>query len=53
MIVILKYQRKDHPLNGKVVGRIHWIENVKDDDTDEVIEIKRSRVVAIGGDWVV
>lgn len=47
-----KYQRKDNYLDGKLVGRIHWKEDFKDEDTGEKITIDRSRLVRIDGEWV-
>lgn len=47
-----KYVRKPHWLDGKLVGKIHWKEYFKDDDSNELIEIKRSKIVRIDGEWV-
>lgn len=47
-----KYQRKPNPLDGKLVGRIHWKESFKDKDTGKTIEIERSKIVRIDGEWV-
>ena len=44
-------------INGKkvkrerLVGRIHWNEDFKDDDTGDVVTIERSRPVRIDGNW--
>lgn len=35
-----------------LIGRIHWKENFKDDDTDDVITIERSMVVRKNGEWI-
>lgn len=34
-----------------IVGRIHWREDFKDEDTGETITIKRSQAVRIGDTW--
>lgn len=36
----------------KMVGRINWNEDFKDEDTGEVITIERSQVVKMDGDWL-
>lgn len=36
-----------------LVGRIHWIESFKDESTDEIRKIERSRVVYQDGVWYV
>jgi hypothetical protein len=46
-----KYQRKPHWLDGKLVGRIFWNENLKDEDTGEVITIERQQIVRVDGEW--
>lgn len=46
-----KYQRKDYWLHNKLVGRVHWNEDFKDEDTGEVITIERSQVVRVEGEW--
>jgi len=46
-----KYQRKPHWLDGKLVGRIFWNEDFKDEDTGKVITIERQQVVRIDGEW--
>lgn len=33
-------------------GRIYWNEDFKDDDTDQIITIERSRIVKVDGEWV-
>jgi hypothetical protein len=45
------YQRKPHCLDGKLVGRIHWKESVKDEDTGESFELERSEIVRVDGEW--
>lgn len=35
----------------KLIGRIHWNEDFKDEDTDEVITVNRSRIVRVDGEW--
>ena len=47
-----KYERKPNYLDGKLVGRIHWKESIKDEDTNELFEIKRSQIVRIDGEWI-
>lgn len=34
-----------------LIGRIHWKEDFKDDDTGGTITIERSRVVRVNGVW--
>lgn len=34
-----------------LIGRIHWKEDFRDEDTGEVITIARSRVVRVDGEW--
>lgn len=36
----------------KLVGRIHWNQNFKDEDTGSVITIKRSQAVRVNGEWI-
>jgi len=47
-----KYQREDNYLDGKLVGRIHWIEQFKDEADGTFINVNRSRLVRINGEWV-
>lgn len=35
----------------KLIGRIHWQQGFKDEDTDEVIMVSRSEVVRVDGEW--
>lgn len=37
----------------KLIGRIHWNEDFKDDDTGETVSIERSEIVRVDGEWVV
>jgi vacuolar-type H+-ATPase subunit I/STV1 len=37
----------------ELIGRINWTERFKDDDSDDFIDIDRSQVVRINGEWVV
>lgn len=46
-----KYQRKPHWLDGQLVGRIHWVEEFKDEDGGESVFIERNRIVRINGEW--
>jgi FtsZ-binding cell division protein ZapB len=34
-----------------LVGRIHWKEDFKDEDTGEVVTIERQQAVRIDGEW--
>lgn len=47
-----KYQRKDNFLDGKLVGRVYWKENFKDDDTGNIITIERNKIVRVNGEWL-
>ncbi len=47
-----KYQRKANYLDGKLVGRIHWKQFFKDEDTGNLVEVERSKIVRIDGEWV-
>jgi len=47
-----KYQREPNYLDGKLVGRIHWNEDFKDEDTGKLITIERSQLVKVDGEWV-
>lgn len=46
-----KYERKPNWLDGKLVGRIFWNEDFKDEDTGEVVTIERQQVVRVDGEW--
>lgn len=35
----------------RLVGRVNWIEKFKDEDTGNIIEVPRSRVVKVNGVW--
>jgi len=35
----------------RLIGRVHWNENFKDESTGEVITIERSQVVRVDGNW--
>jgi len=37
----------------KLIGRIHWIQNLVDGDTDEVFPLERSKVVRVDGEWII
>jgi hypothetical protein len=45
------YQRGRNALDGKLVGRNHWFENFKDEDTGELVTIERTEIVRIDGVW--
>ena len=47
-----KWQRKDNYLDGKLVGRIHWKEEFKDESDGSSIFINRQRVVRVDGEWI-
>jgi len=47
-----KWQRKDNYLDGKLVGRIHWKEEFKDESDGSSIIINRQRVVRVDGEWI-
>ena len=47
------YQRTPHEYDGKLIGRVHWVENIVDEDTKKVITIERSQVVRVDGKWIV
>jgi hypothetical protein len=47
-----RYERGSNELDGKLVGRIHWKENFDDEDTGDVLEIERSQIVRINGEWL-
>jgi hypothetical protein len=49
---ILKYKRKPHPWDGKLVGRIYWTEEFTDEGTGDKILIDRQRVVRVNNVWV-
>lgn len=34
-----------------LVGRIHWNEDFKDEDTGETITIERTEIVRVDGEW--
>lgn len=36
----------------QIVGRRHWVEGFKDEDTGETIMIERSEPVRINGEWI-
>ena len=44
-----KHQRKPNWLDGKLVGRIFWNEDFKDESTGEVVTIERREVVRVDG----
>ena len=46
-----RYERKANYLDGKLVGRRHWNEDFKDENTGEVITIERSDIVRLYGKW--
>ena len=35
----------------RLIGRVHWNENFKDESTGEVITIERSQIVRVDGNW--
>lgn len=34
-----------------LIGRIHWVENFRDEDTGEVIPVNRTRIIRVNGNW--
>lgn len=36
----------------QLVGRVHWIQDFKDEDTGEVYKIPRTRIVRVNGEWI-
>lgn len=49
---IVGRQKKQHCLDGKLVGRIFWKELFMDDETGKEITIERQRVVRVDGEWI-
>ena len=47
-IIISKRPKK---IEKRLIGRIHWNEEFKDEDTGQSIWIERSRVVRVDGVW--
>ena len=47
-----KYQRIANWLDGKLIGRIHWVEEFKDEDGGPSTFINRSKIVRVDGRWV-
>lgn len=48
--VVEKDGRKKNKVE-RLIGRVHWNENFKDESTGEVITIERSQVVRVDGKW--
>lgn len=48
----LKYMRDANKLDGKLVGRIHFIDHFMDEDAGKEISVNRSQIVRIDGEWV-
>ena len=36
----------------KLIGRVHFVQGFKDEDTGEVVKVQRKLVVRINGEWV-
>jgi len=36
---------------NKLIGRVHWIEMLKDESTGKSFDLERSQVVRIDGEW--
>jgi len=36
----------------KLIGRVHWKQHFKDEDTEQVITIDRKSVVRVNGEWI-
>jgi hypothetical protein len=47
-----KYQRNENWLDGKLVGRVHWIMKVPVVDEGRELEIERSNIVRLNGEWL-
>lgn len=47
-----KYQRKDNYLDGKLVGRIHWVEEFKDESTALTLAILNPWITLVFG-WLI
>jgi hypothetical protein len=45
-------KRRPRIVEKKLIGRIHWKEDFKDEDTGEVITIDRCETVRVNGEWV-
>ncbi|SEA59360.1 hypothetical protein SAMN05192529_13139 [Arachidicoccus rhizosphaerae] len=44
--------RRRTAINKKrMVGRVNWVENFRDEDTGKLIPVDRSRIVKINGEW--
>lgn len=43
--------RRPKKTEKRLIGRIHWKEEFKDEDTDKGIWIERSQIVRINGVW--
>lgn len=48
--VIEKDGRKKNKVE-RLIGRVHWNEDFKDESTGEIITIERSQVVKVDGKW--
>lgn len=59
----LNYKEKEQSYRNKIaprkyetetrlIGTVNWMENFKDEDTDEIIEIERSVVVRVNDEWI-
>lgn len=49
-----KWERKPGDLDGKLVGRIYWNAEFKDEDNpDNNTIIERNRIVRVDGNWVI
>lgn len=44
-------QRRPKVEEKRLIGKIHWKETFKDQDTDRSFTIERQRIVRIDGEW--
>jgi hypothetical protein len=44
--------RRPKKTETKLIGRVNWNESFKDEDTNEVIWIHRTKVVRVDGEWL-
>ncbi len=43
--------RRPKKIEKRLIGRIHWNEEFKDEDTGQSVWIERSQVVRVNGEW--
>lgn len=42
---------KDRKKTTAIIGRVNWISKYKDEDTGKMVEVPRSRIVKVNGQW--